>query len=395
MRSQERVGEPRASQPPYSTRTVPVGSKPHSLAVDTATNKIYVANSDSITIIDGATNSTTTVAAGTKPGSPVVDSSANKVYVANFVSNDVTVIDGSTNNVTAIPVGIHPHDPAINSKTNKVYVPNGDSETVSVIDGRTNKTHTVRVGKSPFAIAVNEVTDMIYVSCGDSKNVAVIDGRREKATSFVENVYWEQLAVDPDRNLIYTAGMRMLLDRDEVQRFLSRFSADPWKSYADHIAETIPATVIDGRSNISRDIKRVQPSLSLNPKEHGSEFVHSIVIDPLTHKAYMTMTLYLSKNQSSHLLAVDALTNQMQEIPVGSGAWGIGLNPVTNKIYVANSKSNTVSVVDGATNESVTIEVGQKPSAVIVNTVTNKIYVANQGSNTVSVIDGASVPETR
>jgi YVTN family beta-propeller protein len=386
--------EPTAPSPQNAALTIPVGSKPGSLAINTTTNKIYVANRDSITIIDGATNSTSTVAAGTKPGSPVIDSLANKVYVANFASNDTTVIDGATNTVMTIPVGIHPHDPAINSKTSKVYVPNGGSDTVTVIDGKTNKTHSVRVGKSPSAIAVNEATNMIYVACGDSRNLAVIDGTREKVT-FVDNVYWEHLAVDPDRNLVYTAGLRMLLDRDEVQRFLGRFP-NPWETYADDIAHTIPAKVIDGRSNISRDITR-EHARSVNPTEKGVEDVTSIVTDPLTHKIYMSIYLSESggtraKNESTHVVALDADTHQTQEIMVGSGMSAhLSVDPVRNIVYVANYDSDTISVIDGATGTTTKVPAGKKPGPIAVNPITNRIYVLNEASDSVTILDAAAL----
>ena len=46
--------------------TVPVGQYPFNLAVNQATNKIYVVNRDSnnVTVIDGLTNSTSTVPVG-------------------------------------------------------------------------------------------------------------------------------------------------------------------------------------------------------------------------------------------------------------------------------------------------------------------------------------------
>ena len=51
----------------WVTTTVPADSNPYAVAVNPVTNKIYVANraSNSVTVIDGATNLTTTVPAGT------------------------------------------------------------------------------------------------------------------------------------------------------------------------------------------------------------------------------------------------------------------------------------------------------------------------------------------
>ena len=78
-------------------------------------------------------------------------------------------------------------------------------------------------------------------------------------------------------------------------------------------------------------------------------------------------------------------------IPVGSGPWGIGANPATNRVYVANQDADTVSVIDGATDTVIaTVNVGSSPACVGVNPATNRIYVANYLSNNVSVIDGAT-----
>src|SRR6266849_1731386 len=77
------------------TTTVTAGTGPASVAVNTVTNKVYVANvtSSTVKVIDGDTNTTTTVAAGTTPESVAVNPVTNKVYVANAGSANVTVID--------------------------------------------------------------------------------------------------------------------------------------------------------------------------------------------------------------------------------------------------------------------------------------------------------------
>src|ERR1039458_9159701 len=71
--------------------TVPVGVGPNSAAVNTVTNKIYVANSTcpnlpcsdtgTVTVIDGATNNTLSVSAGFYPSLAVVNSATNRIYV--------------------------------------------------------------------------------------------------------------------------------------------------------------------------------------------------------------------------------------------------------------------------------------------------------------------------
>ena len=92
------------------TATVGAGTNPFAAAVNTVTNKTYVANygSNNVTMIDGATNNTTTIAAGTNPSGVAVNTVTNKIYVSNLNSNNITVIDGSTNTTATVTVGTNP-----------------------------------------------------------------------------------------------------------------------------------------------------------------------------------------------------------------------------------------------------------------------------------------------
>ena len=52
----------------------------------------------------------------------------NQIYVANYGSNTVTVIDGATNNTTTVAAGTIPYAVAVNPNTNKIYVANGGQQ---------------------------------------------------------------------------------------------------------------------------------------------------------------------------------------------------------------------------------------------------------------------------
>ena len=190
----------------------------NAVAVNEATNKVYVANAGdygsfntshgNITVIDGSDNSTTTV---TDPNALVpgtlgciiggsgcqfqpiaVDSATNKIYVANSGSlngttYNVTVIDGATNSTTTIsdPNAYRPSWVAVNSTTNKIYVVNwgpaligaypNTPGSMTVIDGATNAVSTiVNPIAGTLSLALDETTNRVYV--GDGSNVTVIDG---------------------------------------------------------------------------------------------------------------------------------------------------------------------------------------------------------------------------
>jgi YVTN family beta-propeller protein len=73
------------------------------------------------------------------PSRVAVNPATNMVYVANYDDNTTSAIDGKTNSVVkTIKVGLAPTGVAVNIFTNLIYVTNEDSSTVSVIDGKTN-----------------------------------------------------------------------------------------------------------------------------------------------------------------------------------------------------------------------------------------------------------------
>ncbi len=87
------------------------------------------------------------------------------VYLVHSTSNSVTVINGATNSTTTIATGLYPYSLAVNPATNKVYVVNVPGNNVTIIDGATNSTTTVNVATNPTIVAVNPITNKIYVAC--------------------------------------------------------------------------------------------------------------------------------------------------------------------------------------------------------------------------------------
>ena len=62
---------------------------------------------------------------GRRPGFVAVNPATNKIYIPNDDSNNVIVIDGASNSVIkTVAVGTSPYFLAVNPMTNKVYVTN-------------------------------------------------------------------------------------------------------------------------------------------------------------------------------------------------------------------------------------------------------------------------------
>src|SRR5215472_3239942 len=95
--------------PNLVTAEVTVGPYPCAIAANSVTNKIYVSDgTDSMTVIDGATNSTKSisVSGGSSVCVVAVDTAINRIYCLNGGTATFSVIDGATNNVSMVPVAV-------------------------------------------------------------------------------------------------------------------------------------------------------------------------------------------------------------------------------------------------------------------------------------------------
>ena len=194
-----------------SNTFVTVGRDPGGIAVNSATNKIYVANGlyngqPSVTQIDGATLSTSTISLQYGPVVRLaVNETTNRIYVACGGFDDgegygqLAIIDGATlaTSFYALPMG--PTGLAVNTTTNKIYISgslwNFGSGYLTVVDGSNLSMLNLTVGPAPVDAAVNETDNRIYTvnSCitlsycgGDVQgSVSVIDGTPLPAWQFI------------------------------------------------------------------------------------------------------------------------------------------------------------------------------------------------------------------
>jgi YVTN family beta-propeller protein len=217
---------------------VTAGTDPIGIAVNGATNTVYVANaSGTVAVVNGAKCDAanmsgchvqpSTVRVGTNPQFLAVDQKTNTIYVANSSANSVSVIDGSTRKVRAtIPVGPNPFTLAVNTATSSVYVTDLGAATISVIDAKTcnggnvsgcgRKPITANVGQTPGGIAVNTRTNTIYVTGEYSSDVSVIDGKtcnarvtsgcRTKPVHVLAGPGARGIAVNETTNTVYIAN---------------------------------------------------------------------------------------------------------------------------------------------------------------------------------------------
>ena len=86
-----------------------LASSPYAIAINQITNRTYVTHGTSVTVIDGATNTASTIAVGGALRGLAVNPATNRIYVVNNTGNSVAVIDGANNTViSTITVGTAP-----------------------------------------------------------------------------------------------------------------------------------------------------------------------------------------------------------------------------------------------------------------------------------------------
>lgn len=167
------------------TAVVKIAPYPVAMVLNDVTKKIYVVyESGNVQVIDTSSGNTVTTidTEGSASESIAVDTLTNKIYVANGFSQNVTVIDGSTDTVAAIiSLGggnLTPWGVTVNESTNKIYVAN-QGGSVSVIDGATNtvvQTISIPGNGGPIGIAADSAHNKIYVISNNTNDVTVIDG---------------------------------------------------------------------------------------------------------------------------------------------------------------------------------------------------------------------------
>ena len=149
------------------------------MAVDEAAGKIYVtrAGNAELAIVDEASGRVTNIATGASPCAVAVNPATNRIYVVNHEDNTVTVIDGTLGKALGtVEVGKKPQGIAIDAKANRIYVANVHGDDVSVIDGARNAViETLRTGRNPYALVVNDSTARLYAVLQSESPFTVTD----------------------------------------------------------------------------------------------------------------------------------------------------------------------------------------------------------------------------
>ena len=125
-----------------------------------------LAGSQAVVVLEGGSGSRTEVAVGAIPCAVAVNAATNRVYVVDYGVETLSAIDGASKKVIAtVKVGSHPQAVVVDSRRNRVYVANVHGNSVTAIDGATNQVlQTISAGKNPYALAVSQTTGRVYAA---------------------------------------------------------------------------------------------------------------------------------------------------------------------------------------------------------------------------------------
>ena len=202
---------------------IPVSGAPSGVAVDTASNRIYVSlgtsTGDSVAVIDGTTNTVIDTVAVPQAFVIATNPTNGRVYTAgcNFsqtpVSCGVTVIDGRTDTVvTTIPIdtpspNIGLQGIAVNSATNRIYVADDNNFKVHVINGSTN-TFVAHIGinrQQFLGLAADPKTNQILAAV-DGDEMAIINGSTNAIMRIKVGNFNANVAVNPSTSRAYVTN---------------------------------------------------------------------------------------------------------------------------------------------------------------------------------------------
>jgi YVTN family beta-propeller protein len=326
--------------------TIPAGNGVRAIAVNPNTNRIYVANesSNSVTVIDGATNATSTIAVGPRPQYIAVNPATNRIYVSHGGDNTQAVIEGASGAVRILHTG--GNGPfVVNAATNKVYMIRlGPADEVTIIDGAAHTWYSIATDSwTPVALDVNPLTNRLYVAHYTTGDVRAVDLTSTSDFPPTRSVpVWSKptgIAVNTSTNRIYVIGED----------------------------ERAPINVIDGTN---------YTATSFAPAGHARG-PRAIAVNAATNKVYAAF--------NGEVIVIDGATNAMAYVATGGIPVALAVNAATNRIYAVNSQGY-VTVIDGGTNAAANVTIPAGAGAIAFNSSTNKAYI---GGPAITVLDGA------
>ena len=349
---------------PLIVGRVAVGGFPAGVAIDSVSRLALVASesADSVFFIDlDELRVVEQVRVGRSPTELDLDPELGLAIVANVGSSDVSIIDIESRAVVAtIDVGRFPTGVAIVPGEAQALVVNGDDDSVAVIDLNTfTVTGTIPIANRPGGVAVNGVTGQAVVTERAGRQVSVIDLARNIVVGKVPTGEFPRaVAINPTTNVAVVAN-----------------------------ANGGTVTLID-----------LETLTAIATLEVGAGPT-AVAVDPISNNAVVSNSGFVRGQGSLGAITTVTVINlgQLQvlaEVPVGSTAFGVDVDPGNQLAVVANFGSNDVTLVRLPNPEPQITDIEPKTFPLGVSSVTLTIRGTGFLPTSVVNLNGETLPTT-
>ncbi|CAN5454107.1 hypothetical protein BH10ACT7_BH10ACT7_25330 [soil metagenome] len=205
------AGAASAVPPDYTIiTTIPVGASPQGIAVNYATNRIYVNNTseDTVSVIDGTSNLVIATIAGFSSAVGIaVNSVTNRIYVASLGTSTLQVIDGTTNAIIATAsVGPVAYGVAVDEVTNKIFVASGSNGLLYTVDGLSHAVITAPIGAGAYNVIADQSTGTVYVANTTDNTITVVDEGLNAVVATIPSTAPYTMAIDSAAQRLYVSA---------------------------------------------------------------------------------------------------------------------------------------------------------------------------------------------
>ena len=189
----------------------------------------------------------------------IYDPASRLIYVANGTPKLATIIDPEKlQPVTTIPLGGEPEYPAADVQHGLIYQNLHDTNEVAAIDlkiGSVLGRWSLAPCIGPSGLALDPVQGRLYAVCMGSSQLVVFSLEQHKVIAFLPvGGKPDSVALDLERHRIYTAGIQGIM------------------------------TVVEQNGEDYRVLDDI----------HTHPFAHTLIVDPQTHRVYLTYAALLS-----------------------------------------------------------------------------------------------------
>jgi YVTN family beta-propeller protein len=186
------------------------------IAVNTQTNRIYVANASDqvVDVIDGRTDKVTATLAvsGGGPIGLVTNSFSNLLYVP-LGNASIDLFDTRSNALTSTSaVGSAATFAAVNTLSGNVFVTDSvaGASTTEVLDKNGTSIASVPVGDTPYGVDLDPITNLVFVASTALDNITVINGKTNTVKATVPHVPGSFVAVNFVTQQVYVSGSNIV-----------------------------------------------------------------------------------------------------------------------------------------------------------------------------------------